>query len=396
MAPSLCVACHTRRAQVLRPKDRSRVCSDCFIALFESEVAATITDAQLFQPGERVAIGASGGKDSTVLAAVLQTLNARHGWGLDLVLLSVDEGIRGYRDHSLAAVRRASAASGLPLHIVSYAQLYGWSMDQVVAQVGRKGNCTYCGVFRRQALDRGAAAVAVAHVVTGHNADDAAETVLMNLLRGDLPRLGRATNIITSSPAAAAAAATPSSPSSPEGPAPHIKRSKPLMYAYEKEIVLYAHHRRLDYFSTECLYSPDAFRGSARTLVKNLERIRPESILDVVRSGADMARLVPGAAAAAAADDDALQNACGNASSAGNATSSSSAAMETEIRLPPRAAAPQPPQQRLGHCARCGYMSSQPVCQACVLLQGLNKARARTEVAVAVTVGDGVDGGGGG
>lgn len=53
-------------------------------------------------------------------------------------------------------------------------------MDRVVENVGRKGNCTYCGVFRRQALDKGADVLEVDHIVTGHNADDVAETVLMN------------------------------------------------------------------------------------------------------------------------------------------------------------------------------------------------------------------------
>lgn len=53
-------------------------------------------------------------------------------------------------------------------------------MDRVVDQVGKRNNCTYCGVFRRQALDRGAADLDVDHIVTGHNADDIAETVLMN------------------------------------------------------------------------------------------------------------------------------------------------------------------------------------------------------------------------
>ena len=53
-------------------------------------------------------------------------------------------------------------------------------MDSIVSQVGRRNNCTFCGVFRRQALDRGAAMLNVDHIVTGHNADDIAETVLMN------------------------------------------------------------------------------------------------------------------------------------------------------------------------------------------------------------------------
>jgi len=113
----------------------------------------------------------------------------------------------------------------LPLKIVSYKELYGWSMDEIVKVVGTKNNCaphgccccrrcfwvlpmcplsyvsrsyprgpcsgTFCGVFRRQALDRGAAMLKADAIVTGHNADDIAETVLMNCACGGpyCPRL---------------------------------------------------------------------------------------------------------------------------------------------------------------------------------------------------------------
>lgn len=183
------------------------------------DVHNTIMSTSLFRQGERVAIGASGGKDSTVLAYVmkvvwfnqcesffiLQTLNERHNYGLDLVLLSIDEGIRGYRDDSLKAVERNRVEYQLPLMIVSYKELYGWTMDDIVAKIGKKNNCTFCGVFRRQALDRfgksfsigrkdnlrGAYKIGAKKLVTGHNADDMAETVLMNVLRGDIARLER-------------------------------------------------------------------------------------------------------------------------------------------------------------------------------------------------------------
>lgn len=180
MPSTLCEQCRSTRALILRPKNHHKLCKSCFIAAFEAEIHHTITAHALFQRGERVAIGASGGKDSTVLAAVLKTLNERHDYGLDLILLSIDEGITGYRDDSLETVKSNAVTYGMELCILGYKELYGWTMDEVVEQVGKKGNCTYCGVFRRQALDRGAARLGVKHVVTGHNADDVAETVLMN------------------------------------------------------------------------------------------------------------------------------------------------------------------------------------------------------------------------
>lgn len=82
------------------------VCNECFYFVFEEEIHQTIIDNQVFSRGERVAIGASGGKDSTVLAHVMTTLNQRYDYGLHLELLSVDEGIKGYRDDSLDTVKK--------------------------------------------------------------------------------------------------------------------------------------------------------------------------------------------------------------------------------------------------------------------------------------------------
>lgn len=146
----------------------------------------------------------------------------------------------------------------------------------------------------------------------GHNADDVAETVLMNVLRGDIARLRRCTAISTAS----------------EGDGV-VPRCKPLKYAYEKEIVLYAYFKKLDYFSTECIYSPNAYRGHARTFLKDLESVRPSSIMDVIHSGENLS-------------------------------------VRDGVKMPVQ-----------GTCGRCGYISSQALCKSCVLLEGLNRGLPR-------------------
>jgi len=47
----------------------------------------------------------------------------------------------------------------------------------------------------------------------------------------------------------------------------------------------YAYFKKLDYFSTECIYSPDAYRGHARAFLKDLEAARPSVIIDIIHSG---------------------------------------------------------------------------------------------------------------
>lgn len=314
MPPVFCEICSKKRAQLKRPKNGQPICKECFYEKFETEIHDTIITYKLFSPGEVVALGASGGKDSTVLAYVMKTLNDRYDYQLDLRLLSIDEGITGYRDDSLETVKRNEVQYGLPLTILSYKELYGWTMDDIVRQIGRKNNCTFCGVFRRQALDRGAFHIKADKVVTGHNADDVAETVIMNLLRGDVARLQRCTSIVTAD--------------DPSG----IPRVKPLKYAYEKEIVAYAYYKKLDYFSTECIYAPEAYRGHARTYIKDLEAIRPRAILDIIHSGENIVA-------------------------------------KKGVKLPTRMV-----------CKQCNYISSNELCKACVLLEGLNKGKPKLGV----------------
>eukprot|EP01016_Furgasonia_blochmanni_P037652 TRINITY_DN4457_c0_g1_i2.p1 TRINITY_DN4457_c0_g1~~TRINITY_DN4457_c0_g1_i2.p1 ORF type:complete len:170 (+),score=4.09 TRINITY_DN4457_c0_g1_i2:66-575(+) len=111
-----------------------------------------------------------------------------------------------------------------------------------------------------------------------------------------------------------------------------IPRCKPFKYTYEKEIVMYAYHKKLDYFSTECIYSPNAYRGHVRELIKDLEQIRPSAIVDIIHSGEQID-------------------------------------VNVSFKLPVKQ-----------NCQVCGYISSNKMCKACILLEGLNKGKAKLAI----------------
>lgn len=271
-----CEKCKVSKAIIVRPKDGMRVCKECFFELFEDEIHDLIVSTKMFDACRRVGVGISGGKDSTVLAHVLDRLNKKHGYGIEIVLLCIDEGIEGYRDQSIETVRKNQRTLGLELSVVSYKEMFGMTMDEVVGKTGKKGNCTYCGVFRRQALEEAARKTSVDCIVTGHNADDIAETVLLNFVRGDISRLRRCTKSKTREHLAHMG-----------NDIKHLSlsRCKPFKYSYQKEIVFYAYFKRLSYFSTECAYAPGASRGDTRALIKDLEKIDSKVILKIIKSG---------------------------------------------------------------------------------------------------------------
>lgn len=263
--PKLCQYCKKSPAKLKRAKNGYKTCLPCFYHNFEEEIHHTITTESLFTPGDLIILAISGGKDSTVLVEVLTTLKARHNYPITLQLLAIDEGIKGYRDDSLITVQNNSKHYNLPLTILNYKTQFGRTMDKVVSLTSVRNSCTYCGVFRRKALNQGMVKLKGDRLYTGHNADDIAETVLMNMLRGDAFRLVHCTEAQSG------------------GGDGGIRRCKPFKFTYEKEIVLYAHYKKLEYFSTECTYSKEAFRGPLKELMKDLMGLRTGVIEDVIR-----------------------------------------------------------------------------------------------------------------
>ena len=211
----------------------------------------------------RWVIGLSGGKDSAVLATILSdtfTTDPR----IDLLALTIDEGIDGYRDKSVEACRELAAQLDLEHEIVGYEEEFDVRMDDVATNDrATLAPCAYCGVFRRDVLDHHAKRLDADLLLTGHNLDDEAQTALMNVLSGDVDQMAKHFR---------ASLAPLSARRQQEN---FIPRAKPLRDIPEREVALFGHTAELPMHFAECPHSSEAFRGEIQDILLRLEDGHP-------------------------------------------------------------------------------------------------------------------------
>lgn len=207
------------------------------------------------RPGVRIAIGLSGGKDSSTAAVLLHDLVSSRR-DVELVAITVDEGIASYRPGGIDAARRLCRTMGIEHRVIAYRDTVGIEMDRVVTLDAAAIPCSYCGPFRRQALNRAARDVGADYLAVGLNLDDTAQSVLMNVARADVDRLARLGPHETVQPGL-------------------VPRLCPLRTIPEKEVYLYAMLRGISFHEATCPYAERAQRGRFGAIVAQLEEATP-------------------------------------------------------------------------------------------------------------------------
>ena len=213
--------------------------------------------------GDKIAVAVSGGKDSMValkmLSSVFNGVN-----GVEVHAITIDEGIEGYRPPSVDIVRRFCEQNDVHFHLRSFSEL-GVTMDAIAPVSGSSSPCTYCGVFRRMLMNEEARDIGARYLATGHNLDDAAQSIMMNFVRGDVERLARM--------------------------APHkhvqpglIPRFMPLREIPEKETLLYALVSGMEFWDGVCPYWEAALRNQYRSIVDDLEDRSPGARFGILSS----------------------------------------------------------------------------------------------------------------
>jgi uncharacterized protein (TIGR00269 family) len=300
----------------------AHLCEEHFTRSVEKRVRRRVREDSLIsreatpEDPETWVIGLSGGKDSVVLTEILADTFGEDP-RIELVALSIHEGIEGYRDESLAASEELTEELEIEHEVVGYEEEFGVRMDEVVEDDPENmAPCAYCGVFRRDLLEDYAEKLGADKLLTGHNLDDEAQTALMNFLEGDVKQVAKHFD------------ASIGGFDDREESDSFVPRAKPLRDIPEKEVALYAHVEDLPAHITECPHASEAYRGEIQELLLKLEENHPGTRHSIMSGYEELAEL---AADAYGGDEE------------GN----------------------------LGECERCGSTTSGDVCRKCRLLASM-------------------------
>lgn len=232
------------------------LCASCFKTSIVDKTRRTISRYEMIKFNDRVGVAVSGGKDSLSLLKILHDLNA--GSRFQLVALTVDEGVEGYREEAIANAREMVNGLQAEHVVVSYKELFGFTLDNALDWREKRevSSCSICGVFRRRAIDEAALKAKVDVVATAHNLDDYVQTFMMNLLHGDVERIGWL------------------DPGYADESFP-MRRVKPFMEIYEEEVALYAYLSGIPFQSVSCPYMHEGLRSEVRDQLNEMEVKHP-------------------------------------------------------------------------------------------------------------------------
>ena len=227
--------------------------NDEFNEMIFTRINNLIEDYELIKENELIAVALSGGKDSVLTLHALKRY--QEFLDFDLVAISIDEGIKGYRSHGIGAAVNNARELGIELIQKSFLEDEGFLLDDIYSNF--KSACIPCGVFRRNILNKTAYEVGANKIATGHNLDDEIQSFLMSFARGDTIKFSKF---------------------GPELDVIHPKlvpRIKPLWNTPEKDVGTWAILNNIDIHLEECPYSHLSLRAKIKEFLNVNEDAYP-------------------------------------------------------------------------------------------------------------------------
>ncbi len=221
---------------------------------------AAVKRYELISAGDRIAVCISGGKDSMLLAKLMQELQRHSVVPFEAVYLVMDP---GYRPENRARLEQNAALLGLPITVFE-TNIFD------VANAAVSNPCYLCARMRRGYLYSRARALGCNKIALGHHLNDVIETTVMAMfygaqLQGMMPKL-HSTNF------------------------PGMELIRPLYCVEEKDIIAWARYNDLSFLQCACRFtervseSGDGIGASKRQEVKALLRELKKTNPDIEKS----------------------------------------------------------------------------------------------------------------
>ena len=135
-----------------------------------------IEEYNMISEGDKIAVGVSGGKDSTTLLMGLKNLQRFYPKKFDIIAVTVNPGFEGFNPES---IKKLCDKLEIPLFVEES------HIKEIVFDIRQEKNpCSLCANLRRGILNSVAIKEGCNKIALGHNEDDVLETFFLNLLYG--------------------------------------------------------------------------------------------------------------------------------------------------------------------------------------------------------------------
>jgi tRNA(Ile)-lysidine synthase TilS/MesJ len=198
---------------------------------------------EMIAPGDSIAVGLSGGKDSTALFIALAHLRRFYPIPFEIVGITVDSGFEGM---DFSPLQRLADDIGVEYRIVKT------DLARVIFDVRNESNpCSLCAKMRRGILHDTAKEMNCNKIALGHHFDDAVETFMLNLIHEG--RLGTFS------------------------PVTYLSRKdltmiRPLIYAKEKDIRYFTTHNDIPVIKSTCPEDGHTQREEIKRMIADFDK----------------------------------------------------------------------------------------------------------------------------
>lgn len=207
-------------------------------------VRRCIEDYNMISPGDRIAVGVSGGKDSLVLLQVLAGLRQYMDFTLEAITIDMGLGM------DFSGIKKMCRELDVPYHII-YTQIGPIIFDHRK----EKNPCSMCSKMRRGALNQAIVDLGIRKIALGHHYDDAVETFVMSLFyEGRISCFQPVTDLDRTG----------------------VIQIRPMLYVHEKTAENFAARMALPVVANRCPVDKHTKREEIKQLVYDLSQTYPD------------------------------------------------------------------------------------------------------------------------